>query len=373
MNIGHETGKGQNSGLSLRHPDGQPDWSQIEQIEWVQPLKECMQEPEFHAEGDVYTHTKMVVEELLQLPEYKSFTKEIQNNLFYAALFHDIAKPKCTVTENGVIRSPRHALVGEKMAREILWDNDFAQRELICSLVRLHGLPIWLLEKNNSLNKAVAASLRLDNRLLYALAKADMLGRICKDQDEMLMRVELYKEYCAEHECLDTPKSFYNTHSRFKFFHTKAEYPADLYDDTQFEVVIMSGIAGSGKDTYAAKLDLPIVSLDDLRTQHRVKHGDKKGQGKIIQLAYEQAKEYCRKQQSFIWNSTNLTTDIRSKLIRTLAPYKPKFKIVYVETSVTNLFQRRRGEIQDAAIYRMMRMLDMPQLNEAHEVEYLRN
>ncbi len=373
MNIGPETGKGQNSGLSLRLPDGQADWQAIEQIEWIQPLKECMQEPEFHAEGDVYTHTKMVVEELLQLPEYELFTKENQDNLFYAALLHDIAKPKCTVTENGVIRSPRHALVGEKMAREILWNNDFERRELICSLVRLHGLPIWLLEKNNSLNKAAAASLRLDNRLLYALAKADMLGRICKDQEDMLMRVELYKEFCAEHECLNSAKSFYNTHSRFKFFYNQTEYPADLYDDTQFEVTLMCGIAGSGKDTYAAKQDLPIVSLDDLREQYGVKYGDKKGQGKIIQLAYEQAKAHCRKQQSFIWNSTNLTTDIRSKLIRTLAPYKPKFKIVYVETSVANLFQRRRGEIQDAAIYRMMRMLDMPQLNEVHEVEYLRN
>ena len=75
MNIGHETGKGQNSHLNFRHPDGQPDWSKIEQIEWMQPLKDCMQEPEFHAEGDVYTHTKTVAEELLQIPEYQLFTK----------------------------------------------------------------------------------------------------------------------------------------------------------------------------------------------------------------------------------------------------------------------------------------------------------
>ena len=373
MNIGQKTGKGQNSGSNLILPDGQPNWSEIEQIEWMQPLKECMQEPEFHAEGDVYTHTKMVIEELLQLTEYKSLSKELQANLFYSALLHDIAKPKCTVIEDGQIRSPRHALVGEKMAREILWDNDFKQRELICALVRLHGLPVWLLEKNNPLKKAAAASLRLDNRLLHILAKADMLGRICKDQEDMLMQVDLFKEFCEESECLEVEKAFYNSHSRFKFFQTNAEYPAEIYDDTQFEVVMMCGIAGSGKDTYVRELDLPVVSLDDLREAHKVKHGDKKQQGRIIQLAYEQAKVYCRKQQSFVWNSTNLTKDIRGKLIRTLLPYNPKFKIVYIETSTANLFQRRKGIIKDEAIYRMMRMLDVPQRYEVHEVAYFRN
>jgi len=64
-------------------------------------------------------------------------------------------------------------------------------------------------------------------------------------------------------------KAFHNSHSRFKFFQTQAEFPAEIYDDTQFEVVIMSGIAGSGKDTYVRKLDLPVVSLDDLRQTRR--------------------------------------------------------------------------------------------------------
>lgn len=359
--------------MSVRLPDGQPDWKTIEQIEWMQPLKTCMQEPRFHAEGDVYAHTKMVMEELLALPEYKAAAAEDQEALFYTALLHDIAKPKCTVVENGVIRSPRHALVGEKMAREILWDNDFKQREQICSLVRLHGLPIWLLEKRNPLNKAVAASLRTKNDLLHTFATADILGRICEDQKDLLLRVNLFRAFCIDHECYDTSKVFYNPHSRFKFFNAASEYPAELYDDTKFQVILMSGVAGSGKDTYAADLDLPIVSLDALRKQYGVRYGDKKQQGRIIQMAYEQAKEYARKKQDFIWNSTNLTKDMRSKLIRSLAPYNPTFKIIYIETSTDQLFQRRKGEIKDEAIYKMMKQLDMPQMNEAHEVVYVRN
>ncbi len=332
-----------------------------------------MQEPEFHAEGDVYTHTKMVMEELLQLSEYETYSDYEQNTLLYAALLHDVAKPRCTIVQNGVIRSPRHALVGEKMAREILWDNDLELRETICALVRLHGLPVWLMEKEYALQKAVSASLKLNNDHLYALAKADMLGRICKDQDELLLQIDLYKEFCKEHDCLNTPKAFHNAHSRFKFFNSKSAYPAELYDDTKFQVTVMCGIAGSGKDTHANELDIPMVSLDDLRKKHGVKHGDKKQQGRIIQMAYEQAKEHARKKQDFVWNSTNLTKDIRGKLIRSLAPYNPKFKIIYIETSSKNLFQRRKETIKNDVIYKMMKQLDMPQLDEAHEVEYFRN
>ncbi len=80
-------------------------------------MQQCMQEPEFHAEGDVWTHTRMVVDALLALPEYQALGSDEQNLLLHAALLHDVAKPACTVLENGRISSPRHAKVGEKIAR----------------------------------------------------------------------------------------------------------------------------------------------------------------------------------------------------------------------------------------------------------------
>ncbi len=332
-----------------------------------------MQSPIHHAEGDVWTHTKMVVTALLSLEEYQQLKPKEQYILFLSALLHDVAKPQCTVLIDGKIRSPKHAKVGEKVVRELLWDADMDIRENVCALVRLHGLPLWTLDKQNPNRQVIASSLRLCNHHLYLLCKSDILGRICQDEEALIYHLELFKEFCLEQNCFWESKSFHNNHSRFKFFYSNSQYTADIYDDTTFEVIVLSGIPGSGKDTYAATLDLPIVSLDQLRKDNKVKRGDRKGEGRVINEAYEMAREYCRKKQSFIWNSTNLSKDLRAKLINTLKVYQASFKIVYIETNLKNLYQRRKGEMKDAVITKMLRLLEIPTLEEAHEVIYLRN
>ena len=45
-----------------------------------------------------------------------------------------------------------------------------------------------------------------------------------------------------------------------------------LYDDTRFTIELLSGIAVSGKDTYLQKNERPVMSLDALRTELKVKH-----------------------------------------------------------------------------------------------------
>ncbi len=286
------------------------DWTALQSLDWVAAMQQCEQEPEYHAEGNVWLHTRMVLATLLELPEYQALNAADQNLLLHAALLHDVAKPACTIVENGKISSPRHAKVGEKIAREILWDFDFSFRESVCALVRLHGLPIWGLEKTDPVRSAILASWRVRNELVYMLAKADVLGRICDTQSELLYRLELYRELCLENNCFYQPHEWYNDHSRFRYFWSEETYPSEIFDDTTHEIVMLCGIAGSGKDTIYQKYyaHLPIVSLDEIRQELKIKPTDKSGQGKVAQLAYERAKEFCRRQQSFVWNSTNLTS-----------------------------------------------------------------
>ena len=53
-------------------PGQLPDWQALERrFSWFADMKDVPQDPEWHAEGDVFTHTKMVCEALLQLPEFK--------------------------------------------------------------------------------------------------------------------------------------------------------------------------------------------------------------------------------------------------------------------------------------------------------------
>jgi putative nucleotidyltransferase with HDIG domain len=373
MNTGRKTGGGQNFIMNTLINNCLPVWNEIEKQFWAKEMKNCLQEPDYHAEGDVYTHTGMVIDELLKLEEFKTLPEPQKEIVLLACLFHDIGKPKTTIIEDGRIRSPGHSKLGEKLVRELLWDMDFHKREQVCSLVRLHGLPVWSIEKENAIRGLVLSSLRVKNELLYIVTKADMLGRTCNMIENLVFNVEMFKELCLENQCFYNEKEFYNGHSKFKYFNSDDLYPPQVYDSTEFEVTILCGLPGSGKDTFANGLEIPVVSLDELRKKYKVKRGDKKAEGRIIQEAYENARQYCRDKQSFIWNSTNLTFDMRAKIINTLKVYNPRFKIIYVETSLENINERRRGEIDAQGLDKMFRMLDIPQKYEAHEVLYLRH
>lgn len=375
MSTGLEIGNELPFGMkNLWSENGTANWHIIEQQDWFMDLQNCPQDPNFHAEGNVAIHTRMVLDALLGLEEYQVLGAYDRQILKWSALLHDIGKPKCIITdEEGYIRAPKHAAIGEKMARKMLWDMDFKSREAICSLIRLHGLPIWCLDKNNPYAAVASASLRLVNKHLYLLSKADVLGRKSVNQDDFLERVELYKDFCIEQECWEEAKSFHNTHSQFKFFHKQSHYPAVIYDDTAFEIILLSGIPGSGKDTYAKTLKLPIISLDDIRAEFDIKVTDKKAQGKVAQIAYKRAKEYAAKKKSFVWNSTNLTHELRTRIVNTLSVYNPRFKLVYIETSKANIWSRRRATIPVRKLEKMMDKMEIPLPSEVHSIEYIRN
>ncbi|MCE5308442.1 MAG: CCA tRNA nucleotidyltransferase [Acidobacteriales bacterium] len=75
----------------------------------VARMKGVEQPPEFHPEGDVWTHTLMLLE-LLERPA---------PSLAWAALLHDVGKPPA-FSIRGRIRFDRHAAVGAEMAAAIL-------------------------------------------------------------------------------------------------------------------------------------------------------------------------------------------------------------------------------------------------------------
>ena len=69
------------------------NWNAIEsEYTWFRDMKGVPQDAIWHAEGDVHTHTKMVVEALVQLPEFKTLSEQDKHILFTGALFHDIEK-----------------------------------------------------------------------------------------------------------------------------------------------------------------------------------------------------------------------------------------------------------------------------------------
>src|SRR5436853_4654291 len=75
--------------MSLPFPcplPGKPiDWTALD-YPWIAPMAACPQDPESHAEGDVWTHTRMVCEELVRLPEWAALESTDRAVLFAAAL-----------------------------------------------------------------------------------------------------------------------------------------------------------------------------------------------------------------------------------------------------------------------------------------------
>jgi len=56
-------------------------------------LENTVQDNYYHAEGDVWTHAKMVCDALISQKNYKDATEENKFIMFYAALLHDVGKP----------------------------------------------------------------------------------------------------------------------------------------------------------------------------------------------------------------------------------------------------------------------------------------
>ena len=352
-------------------------------FKWIEDMKDVQQDPIWHAEGNVFVHTQMVLDELINLPEFIELPPQEKHILVASAIFHDIEKRSTTITEiiDGQPRivSPKHAKLGEFTTRSILYKEliaPFHIREEICKLVRLHGLPIWAIEKEDPRKEVIYASQVVNTKHLTLLAKADALGRISNDKEDLLFKIDLFQELCKEHECLGKPKNFKSNYGRFLFFNKEEVFPDyEPFNDLKFKVEVLSGLPGSGKDTFIKKnFNLPILSLDEIRREHNIKPTDKKKNGQVIQLAKEKAKEYMRNRSSFVFNATNITVDMRNKWISLFTSYGGDIRINYIEVPYKKLVHQnhnRQFKVPEKVIENMILKLEIPTVREAHDVSYI--
>jgi tRNA nucleotidyltransferase/poly(A) polymerase len=88
----------------------------------IEALKGCEQPPQFHPEGDVWVHTRLM---LSMLPEQVSLP------LVFSVLFHDIGKPPTfTVDPDGRIRFNGHEKVGAEMTEVVMNRLRFARKDI---------------------------------------------------------------------------------------------------------------------------------------------------------------------------------------------------------------------------------------------------
>jgi poly(A) polymerase len=98
----------------------------------LEAMKGVQQPPQFHPEGDVFQHTRLM---LSLLPESVSVP------LVFSVLLHDVAKPvTSTVDETGRIRFSGHDKLGAEMTEQIMERLRFSRAEIdaTAEMVRQH-------------------------------------------------------------------------------------------------------------------------------------------------------------------------------------------------------------------------------------------
>ena len=366
------------------------DWKAVETLlgDILLPLADTPQSPRWHGEGNVWIHTKMMVQSLLELPEYQQLPEEERQIVFLSALFHDVGKPQCTRREDGQWVSRGHGRAGEQIVRRKLWlDHDLCGtpekqqfRETVCRLIRFHSTPVHAIDDADGMRRlrmiASCGELlpRFSLRLLCLLSEADVRGRINPETRKQLEKIELCRMLAREAGCYEHPFAFPSNYTRYSYLSGKDILPEQpLYDTTWGQVILLSGLPGVGKDTWIRENfpELPMISLDDIRRE--LDYGATKNQAVIAQEGHRRAKEFLRKKQPFVWNATDISPMIRQKQIDLFTGYGASVQIVYLETGWQE--QRRRNAeraaaVPESAICRMLEKLEPPYPAEAHQVSW---
>lgn len=371
-------------------PEYSYDWTALGSSpvgRYFDDLAATPQEARWHGEGDVLAHTKLVCETLADMDAFRALPEKRRCAVALAALLHDIGKAKCTRFENGAWTSPNHSTTGAHMARELLWTEfglcgtpeSIAFRETVCLLIRYHMTPVHLLQQRDyerRIHKIASNSLLaeyFDMELLCLLSEADVLGRVSEDREESHETVQLCAAAAEELGCLrGVPE--WDDYSRRRYLAGAPIYPGQqLYDENWGEVILLSGLPGTGKDTWIAENcpELPVVSLDDIRLELGIAPTER--QERVINTATERAKALLRQKRPFVWNATNLSSMVRGRQVKLFEDYHAAVRIVYLETRWDEMLRRnasRAARVPEAVIGNMLSTLSLPERFEAQWVEW---
>lgn len=342
------------------------------------------QSPVYHAEGDVWTHTTMVINSLLSDSEYKCLCNQQEKEvLFLAALLHDISKAftRQINPQTGEIGHPGHSKKGELLVRHLLWMLDYPheKRELVCNLIQFHQLPFFAISRSAPKDVnfwARLISFKTTNKLLVILARADIKGRICGDSEEVLESIELYKQACLDENCLTSERQFVSDFCRVKYFDSQnchPDYEPGVHENP-FTVYVMCGLPASGKDTYVRDnfAEIPALSIDDSVKELGLSFNE--SIGKAVHLTVDKAKDLLRQKKSFVWNATNTNYLNRKKTLDLIHGYGAVSHVIYLESSSKETFSRntkRDTTLPNKKLLEMSKKWEVPSLDECFKLTRL--
>lgn len=147
------------------------------------PLAETPQDPEWHPEGDVWTHTLLALDQAA--PLHGDLDRARALAVMLGTLCHDLGKPGTTRFEEGRIRSRGHEEAGVDPSARLLdrWNVHtllgYDLRAQVLALVANHLKPGQLYDHRERVSDGAIRRLaaKCEPDLLYRVARADCLGR----------------------------------------------------------------------------------------------------------------------------------------------------------------------------------------------------
>jgi tRNA nucleotidyltransferase (CCA-adding enzyme) len=147
------------------------------------PLADTPQDPEWHPEGDVWTHTLLALDQAVPLRDGLDAPRALA--VMLGTLCHDLGKPATTAMLEGRLRSYGHEEAGLPPTSALLdrWNvhrlGGYDVRAQVLGLVGNHLKPGQLYDDRDRVTEGAFRRLaaKCEPALLYRVARADCLGR----------------------------------------------------------------------------------------------------------------------------------------------------------------------------------------------------
>lgn len=382
----------------------------------LEKMAACPQDGAGHGEGDVLTHTQMVMNaaraEILANPQLPT---DIKRAVYLAAFLHDVGKPETTyTTAAGRVLSPGHAAAAVPLARALLYrlGVPFSVREHTVMLILLHMAAHRLAARvqpnmtvqgvNIEARKYRKLSTEVDHRALYHLTRANWLGRNAANTGRVLDHLEEFRErsnhYGLWHNGFagvlsDEELSEYVTDARERArvkhellqlslageVQTGAqarryleEHP-ELLRATRAQLFVTIGLPGSGKSTWLeAHLEhVHVVSSDRKREEL---FGDINWQGdnaRVFSECFHDIEQALARGQQVVLDATNTRLNQRAGFLNMARRYHAHTTIIYFDMPLEVAIERnsrRARQVPPAAIVKYFQQMDVPRVCEVQEL-----
>ena len=368
--------------------DWSVNWEQIDKLNWFERLSHTPQSSIYHKEGHVLVHSHHVVSEMEKILSKNEIEKGSEEWIMcmMGAICHDLGKADTTKwsDEKNDWKTKNHGVVGERITRNLLFDEDIILREKICYMVRHHMTLHHVLDKPDKTNKKL---IKLSHgivpiKYMLWLKEADSRGSINDIETEEVINEKLniiYDKVCTL-SCYTQPYSYVENSQLIRNF---IGYEGEVVNKTNdFCAYILCGFPGCGKSTYIKNNlnDITVISRDIIRQELGIGGatlendkkvvGTKEEENKVSEIFDKKMIECCKNKESFILDNTNLKSAYRKEYLLKIMKYNPIVKIIYIEAPnfISSCCERRDGQIPKSVYERMNKNFDFPQLSECDEL-----